>query len=158
MELDGSTEKGQNDKLTMNPKKYPASAPYPASIAISALPRSGGSSPANIPTQAQPNIWYGIHGPTPPVSKAEANSDVQPSAKPKPAPKTRPARTRMKNTVSIPAVPAPSGRSAASMADSTPSMARALASMPPSAISANTTSRTRASSAPNISGGVSEEE
>ncbi len=64
----------------------------------------------------------------------------------------------MKNTVSIPAVPAPSGRSAASMADSTPSMARALASMPPSAISANTTSRTRASSAPNISGGVSDEE
>src|SRR5215469_13972804 len=111
-----------------------------------------------MPTQAQPNIWYGIQGPTPPVSRAEANSDVQPSAKPKPAPKTRPARTRMKNTVSIPAVPAPSGRSAASMADSTPSMARALASMPPSAISANTTSRTSTSSAPNISGGVSVDE
>src|ERR1700733_6518448 len=158
MELDGSTENGQNDRLSMNPKKYPATAPYPASIATSALPRTGGSSPANIPTQAQPNIWYGIHGPTPPVSSAEANSEVQPSANPNPAPNTRPARTRMKNTVSMPAVPAPSGRSAALIADSRPSMASALASMPPSAISANTTASTSASSAPNISGGGSVEE
>src|SRR3984957_10068867 len=111
-----------------------------------------------MPPHAQRNIWYGIHGPPPPVSSAEANSDVQPSAKPKPAPYTRPASTRMKNTVSMPAVPAPSGRSAALIADSTPSMASALASMPPSAISANTTASTSASSAPNISGGVSVDE
>ena len=99
-----------------------------------------------MPIQAQPNIWYGIHGPTPPVSSADANSDVQPSAKPKPAPNTRPASTSRKNTVSMPAVPAPSGRSAALIADSTPSIASALASMPPSAISANTTASTSASS------------
>src|SRR5580658_352503 len=125
---------------------------------ISSLPRTGGSSPANMPTQAQPNIWYGIHGPTPAVSSADANSDVQPSAKPNPAPYTRPASTSMKNTVSIPAVPAPSGRNAALIADSTPSMASAFASMPPSATSANTTASTSASSAPNISGGVSVDE
>src|ERR1700722_1252515 len=108
-----------------------------------------------MPPHAQRNIWYGSHGPTPPVSSAEANSDVQPSAKPKPAPYTLPASTRMKKTVSMPAVPAPSGRSAALIADSTPSMASAFASMPPSAISANTTARTSTSSTPKISGGVS---
>ncbi len=107
-----------------------------------------------MPTKAQPNIWYGIHGPTPPVMSAEANSDVQPSVNPKPGPKTRPASTRTKNTVSTPAVPAPSGRSAALTADSTPSMARALESIPPSAISAKTTARTRMSRQPKISGGA----
>ena len=39
----------------------------------------------------------------------------------------------------MPAVPAPSGRSAALTADSTPSIASALASMPPAASSASTT-------------------
>ncbi len=43
-------------------------------MAISALPRSRGNSPANSPTQAAPNIWYGSHGPTPPVMIADANS------------------------------------------------------------------------------------
>ena len=57
----------------------------------------------------------------------------------------------------MPAVPASSGRSAALIADSTPSIASALASMPPSAISAKTTASTSASKTPNISGGVSVE-
>ena len=118
------------------------------------MPRTRGSSPASRPTKAQPNIWYGIHGPTPPVISAEANSEVQPSVNPKPGPNTRPARTSTKNTVSMPAVPAPSGRRPAFTADSTPSMASALASMPPSAISANTTASTSSSSTPNISGGA----
>ncbi|CAM5454524.1 hypothetical protein SCALM49S_06619 [Streptomyces californicus] len=39
-----------------------------------------------MPTKAQPNIWYGIHGPTPPVISAEAKSEVQPRVKPKPGP------------------------------------------------------------------------
>ena len=117
-------------------------------------PVAGGSSPANSPTQAHPNIWYGIQGPTPPVMRAEANKVVQPRAKPKPGPKTRPAITRVKNTVSMPAVPAPRGRRAAPMAESTPSMAMALASMPPSAISEKTTASTRTSRAPNISGAM----
>src|SRR5579875_1603068 len=124
---------------------------------ISSLPRAGGSSPANMATQAEPNIWYGSQGPTPAVSSADANMDVQPSAKPKPGPYTRPASTSRKNTISTPAVPASSGRSAALIADSTPSMASAFASMPPSATSANSTASTSTSSAPNISGGVSVE-
>ena len=62
--------------------------------------------------------------------------------------------TMVKNTVSTPAVPAPSGRRAAPMAASTPSMAMALASMPPSAISATMTARTSTSSAPNINGAM----
>src|SRR5882724_11753064 len=127
-------------------------------MAISSRPRTGGSSPANMPTHAEANIWYGSHGPTPPVSSAEANSDVQPSANPKPGPNTRPASTRMKNIVSTPAVPVPSGRSAALIAASTPSMAIALASMPPSATSANTTASTSTSSTPNSTGAVRAEE
>ena len=35
-----------------------------------------------MPTQAETSIWKGSHGPTPAVSNAEANRDVQPSAKP----------------------------------------------------------------------------
>ncbi len=111
-----------------------------------------------MPIQAQPNIWYGSQGPTPPVSSADANRDVQPSANPKPAPNTRPASTSRKNTVSTPAVPPPSGRSAALIADRTPSIAMALASMPPSAIPANTTASTSSSSTPNISEGAWAEE
>lgn len=107
-----------------------------------------------MPTKAQPNIWYGIHGPTPPVISAEAKREVHPRVKPKPGPYTRPARTRMKNTVSMPAVPAPRGRTAALTADSTPSMASALELMPPSAISEITTQSTITSSAPKISSGV----
>ena len=68
MVLSGSRENGQNDRLSMKPeqvgrrrrRRRPASAPR-------AGPAAGGSSPANSPTQAQPNIWYGIQGPTPPV-------------------------------------------------------------------------------------------
>src|ERR1700722_1425580 len=107
-----------------------------------------------MPIQAQPNIWYGIHGPTPPVSSADANSDVQPSANPNPAPNTRPPSTSRKNTVSTPAVPPPSGRIAALIAARTPSIAMALASIPPSASSANTTATTPSSSTPNSSGAV----
>ncbi len=70
-----------------------------------------------MPTKAQPNIWYGIQGPTPPVMRAEAKSEVQPRVKPKPGPKTRPAGTRTKKTVSMPAVPAPRERMAALTAE-----------------------------------------
>ncbi len=85
---------------------------------------------------------------------AEANREVQPRVKPKPGPYTRPARTRLKKTVSIPAVPAPSGRIAALTAESTPSMARALELMPPSAISEMTTHRMRTRSTPKIASGA----
>ena len=51
-----------------------------------------------MPTQAAHIIWNGSHGPTPAVSRAEANSDVTPSTKPKPAPNTRPARISRKKT------------------------------------------------------------
>ncbi|CAM5454484.1 hypothetical protein SCALM49S_06618 [Streptomyces californicus] len=54
----------------------------------------------------------------------------------------------------MPAVPAPSGRSAAFTAESTPSIASALELIPPSAISEMTTHRTRTSSTPKISGGA----
>jgi hypothetical protein len=85
---------------------------------------------------------------------AEANSVVQPRTKPNPGPKTLPAITRMKKTISMPAVPAPNGRNAAPIAERTPNMAIALASMPPPAISANTMARTSTKSAPNISGAM----
>jgi hypothetical protein len=107
-----------------------------------------------MPTQALANIWYGIHGPTPPVIRADENRVVHPSTKPNPAPNTRPARIRRKNSVSMPAVPAPSGRRAAPMADSTPSMATALASIPPSATSAITTKTTTTSRTPKNSGAI----
>ncbi len=54
----------------------------------------------------------------------------------------------------MPAVPAPSGRSAAFTVGSPPSIASALESMPPSAISEITTHGTSTSSTPKISGGV----
>jgi hypothetical protein len=109
-------------------------------MAISALPVTRrGSRPAPTPIHADDNIWNGSHGPTPAVSNADANNDVQPRTKPNPAPNTRPASTSMKNTVSTPAVPAPSGRSAALTAESTPSIASALESIPPSDNSASTT-------------------
>ena len=79
-----------------------------------------GSSPAPIPIQAATSIWYGSHGPTPAVISADANSDVQPSTKPNPGPKTRPARISRKNTSSTPAVPADSTRRIALTALSTP--------------------------------------
>lgn len=60
----------------------------------------------------------------------------------------------MKKTVSIPAVPAPSGRMAALTADRTPSMARALELIPPSAISEMTTQSTMTSRTPKIRGGA----
>ena len=70
-----------------------------------------------MPIHAEAIIWNGSHGPTPAVSSADANSDVQPSTNPNPGPRPAPASTSRKNTVSIPAVPAPSGRSAALIAD-----------------------------------------
>ncbi len=60
----------------------------------------------------------------------------------------------MKNTVSMPAVPAPRGRMAALTADRTPSMARALELMPPSAISEITTHRTITRRTPKMRGGA----
>ncbi len=75
------------------------------------------------------------------MSSAEANIEIEPSRKPKPGPNTRPARISRKKTVSMPAVPAPSGRSAALIAARMPSIATVFASMPPSDSSA-ATSRT----------------
>ena len=46
--------------------------------------RRPGSRPAPSPTQDAASIWNGSHGPTPAVSSAEANSEVEPSTKPKP--------------------------------------------------------------------------
>ena len=77
---------------------------------------------------------------------------VAPRTKPNPAPNTRPPSTSRKNTVSSPAVPAPSGRSAAPTADSTPSIASALTSSPPSPISNSTTAISSGSSSPKTSG------
>ena len=112
-----------------------------------------GSSPAPIPIHAQTSIWNGSHGPTPPVIRAEANSDVHPSTNPKPGPKTLPARMSRKKTSSIPAVPAPSPRRIALTADSTPRIARTRASIPPSLNSASTTTITSGSSARKMKGG-----
>ena len=89
--------------------EQPGDRAVAASRAISARPRSRGSRPAPRPTHAAPSIWKGSHGPTPPVMRADANRVVAPRTKPKPAPKTRPPRTSRKNTVSSPAVPAPTG-------------------------------------------------
>src|SRR3954447_16411499 len=134
------TENGQNDRFIKKPKTYAAATPYATSIAISARPRTPrGSSPAPRPIQADASIWNGSHGPTPAVTRADANRDVQPRTNPKPGPYTRPDSTKRKNTVSIPDVPAPSGRSAALTADRTPSIASAFESMPPSLNDASTT-------------------
>src|SRR5690606_13753401 len=111
-----------------------------------------GSSPATRPTNAAANIWYGIHGPTPPVSSAEANSPVLPRMKPNAGPKTLPAKMIRKKTVSTPAAPAPNGRTAATTADSTPSIATARASMPPSESCTSTTAVTSGSSIANSQG------
>ena len=86
------------------------------------------------------------------MSSADANTEVQPRTKPKPGPKTRPASTSRKNTVSIPASPAPSGRSAAFTADSTPSIASAFESMPPSVIEASTIATTNGSTSMKTNG------
>ena len=108
-----------------------------------------------MPTKAQPNIWYGIHGPTPPVmqrggeQRGAAEGEAEAGAE-DPAGQdqdeedrldARPFRRR-------------AGAAPALTADSTPSMASALASMPPSAISAKTTASTRTSRQPKISGGA----
>src|SRR4051794_6033866 len=150
------TANGQNDRLISNPYANDAAAPYATSNAISLRPRARGRSPAPMPTHAQPNIWYGSHGPTPPVMSADANSVVHPSAKPKPGPSARPPITSKKNTSSTPAVPAPNGRSAAPSAESTPSSARAFESSPPAAMSASTTASTRRSAAPNMNGAIAD--
>ena len=121
---------------------------------ISRRPVAPGNSPAPSPIHAHANIWYGIHGPTPPVMSADANSVVQPRLNPKPGPSARPPITRRKKIVSTPAVPAPSGRIAAPSADSTPSSASDFASRPPSETSASTTASTRSSSAPKMTGAM----
>ena len=110
---------------------------------ISRRPVAFGRSPAPSPIHAHANIWYGIHGPTPLVMSADAKSVVQPRLKPKPGPSARPETTSRKKIVSTPAVPAPSGRTAAPSAESTPSSASALESRPPSESCASTTASTR---------------
>src|SRR4051812_40064452 len=136
------------------PKAYADTTPYAASMVISARPVNlRGSSPAPIPTQAETSIWYGSHGPTPPVSRADANSEVQPRTNPNPGPNTRPARIRTKKTSSTPAVPGESPRSTALIAESTPSTASTRGSRPPSLISASTTTITTGSSARKTNGG-----
>src|SRR4029079_7429759 len=80
------TPNGQSHMFNKNPKAYAENAPYAASRMISARPRHGGSSAAPRPTQAEPSIWNGNHGPTPPVSSADVNIVVAPSTKPKPGP------------------------------------------------------------------------
>ncbi len=102
------------------------------------------------------SIWNGIQGPTPPVSSADANIVTEPRTKPKPGPSTLPLSTIRKNMGSRPAVPAPSGRSAAPTAARTPSMATALASMPLSAIVATTTATSSGSRAANSQGASAE--
>src|SRR6478672_2139058 len=145
---------GHDERLSSRPKAYAVTTPYAASIMISARPvNRRGSSPAPIPTHAEQSIWYGSQGPTPPVRSAEANNDVQPSTKPKPGPKTRPARISRKNTSSTPATPAEIPRSSALTALSTPSTASTRGSMPPSPTSASTTAITTGSSARNTNGG-----
>lgn len=132
-----------------------ARKPYPASISSSQRPRSRsgpGSSPAPIVNQPMASIWKGIHGPTPPVSSADANMVTDPSTYPKPGPSTRPLRTIRKNIGSMPAVPAPIGRSAAPVAASTPSMATAFGPSPDSEIVAATTATSRTRSPANSHG------
>jgi hypothetical protein len=147
---------GQPERFINRPKAYADATPYAASITISLRPVTRrGSSPASIPTQAETSIWYGSHGPTPAVTSADANSDVQPSAKPKPGPNTRPPRISRKNTSSTPAVPADRPRSTALQALSTPRIASVRGSRPPSENSASTTAITSGSSARNRNGGLS---
>src|SRR3954449_9832414 len=145
---------GHDERLSSSPNAYAATTPYAASIRISARPVTRrGRRPAPIPTQAEQSIWYGSHGPTPPVRSADANSDVQPSTNPKPGPKTRPPRISRKNTSSTPPVPGESPRSTAFTADRTPSTASTRGSRPPSVTSASTTTITTGSSARNTNGG-----
>ncbi len=92
-----------------------------------------------MPTHAAPSIWKGSHGPTPPVRRADANIETAPRLKPNPGPRARPPRMSTIQIGSSPAVPAPSGRRAAMTALSTPSMAMALASIPPSLTCVRTT-------------------
>ncbi len=88
------------------------------------------------------------------MSSADANIVTLPSTNPKPGPRTRPLSTIRKNIGSIPAVPAPMGRSAAPVAASTPSMATAFGPSPDSAIAAAATA-TRSTSSPANNQGAS---
>ena len=105
-----------------------------------------------MPTHEAASIWNGSHGPTPAVISAEANNVVEPSTNPNPGPNTRPPRMRRRNTVSMPPRPAPSGRSIAPRAVRIPSIATALASIPPTLISARTTATITGTTATNTSG------
>ena len=68
------------DQVHQEPEQVRDDDPVATSIAISALPVIRlGNRPAPIPIHAEHIIWNGSHGPTPAVSKAEANNDVQPS-------------------------------------------------------------------------------
>ncbi len=98
------------------------------------------------------------------MRRADANIDTEPRTKPKPGPSTRPDSTIRKNIGSSPAVPAPSGRSAAPAAASTPSSATDFASRPtspppaerPSDIWAITTASSNGSSRANSQGASAE--
>ena len=82
------TANGQNDRFIKNPNAYAANDAVGRPASRSRLGRvtRRGSSPASMPIHADATIWNGSHGPTPAVSSADANSDVQPSTKPKPGP------------------------------------------------------------------------
>src|SRR4249919_2143249 len=138
MDEDSPVVNGQNQRSRRKPYASPANAPYAATSQTSRRPEAGGRHPASSPTQAAPSIWNGSQGPTPPVTSAEAKSVTAPSTKPKPRPSARPPRTMSRNTGEKPVTPPPSGLSAAPTEASTPSMAIALASSPPSATSART--------------------
>ena len=109
-----------------------------------------------MPTQAAPIIWKGSHGPKPPVSSAEVNMPTLPRQKPNPGPSARPPMMMMHQKGSIPAWPVPSGRRAATIAASTPSMAIALAPEPGVRIWLNATASTTGISSANTNGASAE--
>lgn len=86
---------------------------------------------------------------------AELTMVIAPSAKPNPAPNTRPPRISTKKISSNPAVPALSGRRIVPTAASTPSIARVRASIRPPVISARTTASTIGSTSANTIGACS---
>ncbi len=86
------------------------------------------------------------------MSNALPNRVSAPSVKPNPRPNTRPAGISRKNTGDAPVTSPPSIRKAAPHAASTPSSAITFASMPPSEISASTTTSNNGSTTRKIHG------
>src|SRR4029450_2413378 len=71
---------GQNHRFITRPYMMPATSEYADSSAISGQPVALGNSPASTPTQAQANIWNGIHGPNPLPIIATLMCEPDPSA------------------------------------------------------------------------------